>query len=123
MDVTKIYETVDAWAKKLADDVENYKRRMLEEVEQLKTEIAAAKRAPEDLLIARDATAMLAGVGQIVVNCYQGEVQPMQVRLQFDHSYDIPLGEVRLPAMKEHARNQRTAGRYRAIVLLFKEGE
>lgn len=123
MDVTKIYETVDAWAKKLADDVENYKRRMLEEVEQLKTEIAAAKRAPEDLLIARDATAMLAGVGQIFVNCYQGEVQPTQVRLQFDHSYDIPLGEVRLPATKENSRNQRAAGRYRAIVLLFKEGE
>lgn len=123
MDVTKIYETVDAWAKKLADDVENYKKRMLEEVEQLKTEIAAAKRAPEDLLIARDATAMLAGVGQIFVNCYHGEVQPTQVRLQFDHSYDIPLGEVRLPAEKENGRNQRAAGRYRAIVLLFKEGE
>lgn len=120
MDVTKIYETVDAWVKKLTDDVEHYKKRMLEEVEQLKAEIATAKRAPEDLLIARDATAMLAGVG----NVHIASDEPVRAVLNLGYSgnNEISLGDIRLPESK-NVRGNRRVDRYRAIVLLFKESE
>lgn len=117
MDPTKIEEALTKWKADTDEYLTRVQRALAEDEKKLRAEIAVAHKFPSDLLMAKEATHALVGVGNLYGS--HGGL-PRKIALTVDHgSHVIELGEINLPA----DNGQRaTPIPYRAIVLLFREG-